>query len=421
LPLSKGEAVTLLEDLERLGHEAGGQLHAAADMIEKGALDHPQLLFSLLRRARPVLLTHGLAVVTRYHDVVEVLANDEAFSVEPYRATMSRLAGDFILGTDDGPRYERDSAILRLAAPRSDVPSWAAFVSEQAEVIVSAADRRLNVAALAKRVPARLAGGWLGVAGPDEDTMIEWTLAMFEDIFANVRHDATISARADQAAAALRAYLTGLIGARRDGEHSPDVLGRLLSMQGIATTAFSDDEIRANLTGVVVGFIPTVLTATTLAIDALLDRPDALASAQLAAQADDDDELRAHLWEAMRLAPQGPGLLRRASRDFTVAEGSHHETVIPAGTLTFAATQSAMLDGDVVDEPDVFRVDRPPHHYLHFGTGMHTCFGRFANAMQIPLIAKAVLRRPGLARIPGEEGQLRKEGPFPTSLFVSWS
>ncbi len=103
------------------------------------------------------------------------------------------------------------------------------------------------------------------------------------------------------------------------------------------------------------------------------------------------------MWEGMRLAPQGPGLLRKASRDFTVAEGSGHETTIRAGTLTFAATHSAMLDDDVVDDPDEFRIDRPPHHHLHFGTGMHACFGRFVNAEQIPAIGMALLRRPGLA------------------------
>ena len=103
--------------------------------------------------------------------------------------------------------------------------------------------------------------------------------------------------------------------------------------------------------GLVCGFVPTIATATTFALDALLDRPEALAGAQAAARADDDDAVRAHLFEAMRLAPQGPGLFRRARTDFEVAEGSLHATKIPAGTLTFAATQSAMLDDDVVDDP----------------------------------------------------------------------
>ena len=168
------------------------------------------------------------------------------------------------------------------------------------------------------------------------------------------------------------------------------------------------------------GFIPTIATATTFALDALLERPEALAGAQAAARADDDELVRAHMFEGMRLAPQGPGLFRRTRTDFEVAEGSMHATKIPAGTLTFAATQSAMLDDDVVDDPGDFRIGRPAHHYLHFGVGLHQCFGRFANTMQIPLIAKAVLRRPGLARAPGPEGRLVKDGPFPQSLVLTF-
>ena len=417
--------MTILDDLERLGDDvaddARERFRAAAAMIERYAIEHPQQAFKMLRTFKPVLLKDGLAMVTRYHDVVQVLTHDEAFSVAPYDEKMRRLAGGFILGTDDGPAYERDISILRLAAPRSDVPALSDFMEQTAEELVAAAGGRLNVADLAKRAPARLAARWLGTPGPDEDTLIRWTLAMFEEIFVNVKDDPAIARAAEEAAAGLREYLDDLVRARKAQQRADDVLGRLIEMQAMPEAAFSDEQIRTNLIGIVCGFIPTIATATTLAIDQLLARPDALAGAQRAARAGDLDGVRAHMWEAMRLAPQGPGLLRRASRDFTVAEGTGHETTIRAGTMTFAATQSAMLDDDVVDDPDEFRIDRPPHHHLHFGMGMHACFGRFVNAEQIPLIAKALLRRPELARAPGADGELRKAGPFPESLVVTYA
>lgn len=96
-----------------------------------------------------------------------------------------------------------------------------------------------------------------------------------------------------------------------------------------------------------------------------------------------------------------------------------HATTVAAGTVTFAATESAMLDGSVVDDPDEFRIGRPAHHYLHFGAGLHECFGRFANAMQIPLIATALLARPNFARAGGDDGRLVKTGPYPQSLIVT--
>ena len=413
-----------LEELaDRVGDDARRRLEEAVRLLEQRTRENPEPLFALLRRVRPVVLSHGVAIVTHYDDVLEVLNRDEAFSVEPYRQKMKELAGDFILGLDDSPRYERDVSVLRLAARRADVPGLAAYVAETADALVAEATDRLDVVELAKRVPARLVARWFGTPGPDEDELIAWTLAMFEEIFVNLKNDPAISARAQKSAKAMRAHLDELIAARKcNGARWPDdVLGRLLAMQAAEPAAFSDAEIRTNFVGLIVGFIPTIATATTFALDALLDRPDALETAQRAARADDDDAVRAHMYEAMRLAPQGPGLFRRARTDCVIAEGTHHETRIPAGTLTFAATQSAMLDGDVVDDPKDFRTDRPPHHYIHFGTGLHECFGRYANAMQIPLIAKPVLRRSGLGRAAGEEGRLVKAGPFPQSLVVRFS
>ena len=245
-------------------------------------------------------------------------------------------------------------------------------------------------------------------------------MPMFDDIFFNVTDDTQIHAAAERAAGQLRPYLEGLVAERgRSGDRGEDVLGRLLALQADPATELSDAQIATNLIGMVVGFIPTVATALPLALDALLDRPEALAGAQRAAGQDDDEAVRAHMWEAMRLAPFAAGVLRRTRTDALVAEDTHHATMIPAGTLTLAATQSAMLDGDAIDDPDDFRVGRPARSYLHFGAGLHHCFGRFANAMQIPLIAKALLRRPQLARAPGDAGRLLREGPYPKSLIVA--
>ena len=411
-----------LDDLaERVEQEARDTFRAAVKLLEERAREDPRRLFKLLRTVRPVVVRHGLAIVTQYDDVREVMTRDETFSVEPYRGKMQDLAGDFVLGTDDSPQYERDVSILRLAAPRSDVPGLAGFVEETADGIVGDAGGRIDVADLAKRVPARLIGRWFGTPGPDEDTMIAWTLAMFEAIFVNLKDDPAIHGRAEEASAGLRPYLDGLIAERKDsGGPEDDVLGRLIAMQASTPRAFTDEEIRNNVIGLVVGFVPTIATATTFAVDALLDRPEALESAQRAARAGDDEALRAHMLEALRFAPQGPGLFRKAARDCVIAEGTHHETELPKGTTVFAATQSAMHDDDVVDDPGEFRTDRPRHHYMHFGVGMHECFGRFASSMAIPLIAKAVLRREGLERAPGDEGALVKAGPFPQSLVVTY-
>ena len=403
--------MTFLDELDDLAEDT---FRGAVKLLEDRAREDPRRLFKLLRTVKPVVVRNELAIVTQYDDVREVLTRDETFSVEPYRGKMKDLAGDFILGTDDSPAYERDVSILRLAAPRSDVPALAGFVTETADALVDDAGGRIDVADFAKRVPARLIGRWFGTPGPDEDTMIAWTLAMFEAIFVNLKDDPEIHGRAKEAGAGLRSYLDAVIAER---SAPPDtVLGRLIALRASSPAAFTDEEIRTNIIGLVVGFVPTIATATTFAIDELLDRPEALEGARTG----DDETLRAHVFEALRFAPQGPGLFRMAQRDCIIAEGTRHETQLPKGTTVFAATQSAMHDDDVVDDPGEFRTDRPRHHYMHFGVGMHECFGRFASTMAIPLIAKALLRREDLQRAPGHEGALVKAGPFPKSLVVTY-
>ena len=234
-----------------------------------------------------------------------------------------------------------------------------------------------------------------------------------------------ITAQAVGASAEMRSYLDGVIASRKaeiaDGVEGPDdVVGRLIHMQPNAQTSLNDTSLRNNLFGVIVGAIPTTSKATALALNDLLSRPDVLTGAQQAAKNGDEQLVAAYITEAMRFAPQNPGLLRKCAVDYTVAKGTLRETTIPAGTITFVATQSAMLDGHVIDDPQDFRVDRPSYHYMHFGSGMHTCFGQYINRIQIPLIGKALLQQKNLRRAPGTAGELIQDGPFPTSLTVEF-
>ena len=180
----------------------------------------------------------------------------------------------------------------------------------------------LAAAAWLDRRPAAVAGGVviaaLAVAGlaimvnrlgfqsaDAEVPLMDWVRAMFCDIFLNFAQDPAVSKRGADAGVHFRTYVDALIAdLKAGGRLQDDVIGRLIAMQADPVTALSDERIATNLIGLLVGFVPTVATATTLAIDKLLDLPDALATAQGAARVDDDDAVRAHMWEAMRLAPQ---------------------------------------------------------------------------------------------------------------------
>ena len=60
------------------------------------------------------------------------------------------------------------------------------------------------------------------------------------------------------------------------------------------------------------------------------------------------------------------------------------------------------------------------YSYLHWGYGLHTCFGQYINQVQIPGILKPLLKRKGLRRAAGDAGQLQYSGPFPSSLKVEF-
>jgi cytochrome P450 len=243
---------------------------------------------------------------------------------------------------------------------------------------------------------------------------------MFQYLF--YPDDAELERQALAAAERTRLHLDELIAERstRRGARD-DVLERCLSMQAAGLPGMSALEIRNNLIGLIIGAIPTTSKCAALTLDFLLDRPELLAQAQAAARADDDTTLVQYVLESLRLNPFAPGITRICAEDYVVARGSLRATRIPKGTAVLAVTQSAMKDWRKVKKPAEFRLDRAAYLYLHFGAGLHSCFGKYINLAQIPRIVKSVLKREGLRRAPGPAGRIQSAGPFPTHLTLEWA
>lgn len=79
-----------------------------------------------------------------------------------------------------------------------------------------------------------------------------------------------------------------------------------------------------------------------------------------------------------------------------------------------------MFDSKVFNQASRFRSDRPDWAYLHFGYGLHTCFGRYVNVVQVPEVVSAVLRLDNLRRASGRDGRIVYEGPFPDRLLLEF-
>jgi cytochrome P450 len=396
--------------------------------LENFTFQHPQLArraLGFLRTVKPVLRVGDVAVVTRYGEVREVLSRDDDFSIGLYAPKMEAAAGHFILGMQNIPRYEHDVSVLRLAVPRSDLPRIREVLDGILAEIFAAAgpSGQLDVVQdLTDKVPARLSARYFGTPGPDETTLIQWGRRIFREFFYNIRNDPVIARPAAVAAAGLVQHVGENI-AGRDGRPSGvgDVLDRMLQLKVDGHLGIDDAWVQTYLFGMVVGMLPLTSKATTLALDVLLRRPGMLAGAQEAARTGNDDLLWRYISEAMRIAPQSPGQFRLAEGDWTIGGESGRRYSIPSGTRVLAATQAAMFDRRVFPRPGQVRTNRPASQYLHFGYGLHSCYGRYISYQaQIPRMIKALLTRRNLRRAEGGAGRLKWKDAFPDSLHVEF-
>jgi cytochrome P450 len=384
-------------------------------------------IFTFLRRMFPILVLGKRAIVTRHADVIEVLTRDTDFTIaEVNEARINLSDGPFILGMDRSPQYETEAATLREAVRPEDLERIRGLVRQSAAELAAGArpDGKIDVVnGLGRVVATRIVGSYFGIPAPDEPTMMRWMRDIFHDIFANPTSDANVHRDAQRSGAELRQHMDEVIAARKSRLHEPDqpddVLGRLLLLQNAEHAWLDDRSVRRNLSGLIVGAVDTTSKFVALAIDELLRRPEVLAGARAAAMAGEMDRVRNYVYEAVRFNPHHPLQVRFCKHETEVAAGTPRARKIPAGSSVFVVTLSAMFDPEVFIEPKIFRADREVE-YLHFGYGMHRCFGRAINGVQIPELVATLLRLPNLRRAPGSAGRIAYDGPFPDSLILEF-
>jgi cytochrome P450 len=412
----------VLDSVDRELAKVQSEAMSFLDGLKTHLIRYPEPIFAILRRIKPIVLVKNFALVTRFEDVQEVLARDDVFQVT-YGEKMRVITGgqDFFLGMQNSPEYTRDVSHMRSVVRREDIPDRIApFVQKTASGLVAAAGSQLDVVKqLSKAVPARWIADYFGCPPPSDPQLEAWGSVIFQYLFTDLSNDPKVAQAATKAASEVRNWLDATIAARKANrvakdKDKDDVLGRCLALQSAGLPAMDDVSIRNNLLGLLVGAIPTTSKCCAQALDQLFERPEHLKGAQAAALADNDVLLGKYVFEALRFNPNNPGVFRVAAEDYRLAKGSLHATTIPKGTSVIAATQSAMFDERIVDQPNQFRVDRPEYLNMHFGYGLHTCFGQYVNRVQIPGILKPLLKRPGLRRA----GELQYDGPFPSTLPV---
>jgi cytochrome P450 len=385
-------------------------------------LAHIEILFGLSRACAPILVFKQMAFVTRYDDVKEVFLADEAFAV-PYAKKLGVIMGGvpFFLGMDDTPEYRRDTAAMRKVVRIDDIALRLTPAAEAAaERAVAAGNGRIEVVdELVRTVTFEVLLDYFGTPAPATGDLRVWATRLFEFQFADGGNDPALAREVAVYAPALRNHIQGLIEARRtSGEDKDDVLGRCLKMQAQGVDGFTDDKIRSALIGFIVGGLPQPPMVGPQAMEQLLRRPEILIEAQRVALSGDDLALGKYVFEAMRFDPLAPFLTRTVKKPYVLAAGTSRAKKIDQGTNVLVSFASAMMDGRRVRDPKTFDPERPPSNYIHFGQGLHECFGIHINRMILPAMLKPLLKRADLSRAPGPEGHLRKQGAFADRLVV---
>lgn len=369
-----------------------------------------------LRTFFPVLNFGSWVIVSRHEAVKEILTRDNDFTIaEINAANMHAVDLDFFLGMDASEVHDREKGIMEATVKRDDLLRIQQIIREEIANLITpllAAHKIEVVNQLSRVVPLALLERYFGVPVGDKNKMQDWMRKLFRQLFLNLNNDPSVTSAARQAAGELKEYMTRVISDAHknieEGRTSTDtVLSRLLSLQKI-NPVVTDDFIRRNICGLMIGAVDTTSKCVVLVMEELLKRPEVMATAVTAEGA----SLKNICYEALRFNPHNPIVVRYNKREQWV--GKHR---IKANKKIAVGIFSAMHDKRAFANPGVFNGQRT-NEYLHFGYGLHACFGRHINAVQIPEIVGSLVRLKNI-RV-SAHGKVVYDGPFPESFTLEF-
>ncbi len=257
------------------------------------------------------------------------------------------------------------------------------------------------VAEIAGSMPARVIAAIIGA--PEKDT----------DLFARHVYSAIrglsicseeIRAESDADMAALDRYVAGLIADRRAAPQE-DFLTAYLDR--VAGGPLDENEVRAQMVGLVVAGSDTTRGALTATVSQLLLHPDQWAMLV----SDPDRWAPAAVAEGLRFDPV-IGSLARISTEPREVEGY----LLPKGTFVAASMLTALRDPAIYADPNRFDITRSDHPRLHpvFGGGPHRCLGEALARIELEEALKALARLAPDLSLDGPPVRLRGYGAVRT-------
>jgi cytochrome P450 len=345
--------------------------------------DEGHELFRLARQAGcPVAHSDqlgGFHILMDYHEVRKAHREWQTFSHEPsvMRPLVDRPG--FPPLEYDPPAHDAWRELIKFlfnqrTADRVEDPIRA-DINRMIDDIAGTGECDL-VTLFAEEVPMMVLCHVLGLAGQKRAEVRERTLA--------VMGAAEDPERGAAAFMEFAAFGIAEVNARRNDPRD-DGLTTLAQWRMGGERPMTELEIGQAMNSILIAGHGTSISAIASLFDEVLSRPTV--RDQLIA---DPSLIPAAVEEALRLHTPFFGLYRTVTTPVTVAD-----TTFEPGESVMMCWAAANRDPKVFDDPDSFRLDRPPSRYRHlgFGLGIHTCPGQLVVRMELRVLLTELLRR----------------------------
>lgn len=410
-------------------------------------------------------------VVARHQHVKAVLLDDQAFTSELFGDSGKAITDGkgMLVGlpndqTNDG-RERRNRENLLLAAMKqlagtfasAEIEDLAKSLTKDVVTKVRSSGRLDVVEDFGRVVPVQIVAKLFGVTKPEatstagiagllsrekpaddvpEDwrdairafaddrpyfTMQAWTRMTFLQTFINLPKAEEAAAFGKGAAEELLRHIDGLVATARAniGSEPPRNLLEALVRVPAGTVPDLDEHVRLLLAEFVAGTVETTNAALANAVNYVLDHkpevkqalvkrggPETWSLEELVGDLD-NDKIERLILEILRFDPMGPISFR------TAKAGAKIDNVpVPANARVALVPAAAMLDPTVFTNPNDIDFNRSLPDYLHFGVGLHECWGRFIALPLLREMFKAIVTLPELRRAAGKAGEKRQFYPL---------
>jgi cytochrome P450 len=368
----------------------------------------PHAALAAMRSRSPVAWVDQMGgwLVTSRAACIEVMRDDEAFTVDDSRFTTAQVIGPSMLSLDGGEHTRHRSPFARDFRFRPIRERFGAAVGEEAERLLRplAANGRAELReAFTGPLAVRIVAAVLGLEDVAPARVLAWyraIVAAVSELTAGRRQPAGTAAAVDE----LNAHLRSAI----DRHETGSLLAASLAGGGLA-----EPEALANAAVIMFGGIDTTDGMLANAVWHLLSAPDQLALVRAGAAS-----LAQALDESLRLEPAAGFVDRYATRDVDLRGAQIHR-----GDLVRVSITAANRDPAAFPDPDRFDVRRENARlHLAFAQGPHVCLGIHLARLEGAAGLEVLLRTlPGLRLAPEAEAPGGLVFRRPARLPVTWA